>query len=413
MFINVDPMNQSKNSLDAREAAALLGVKLPTLYAYVSRGLLRSQPGGAGRQRRYARSDVERLRDRRGLRAGEALRWGEPILDTAITEMTPAGPVYRGQPAVELARAGVPFESVAELLWTGALPARRPAWPPPKPPFPLERLARLLPEDAPPLARQILTVSALAPHDPGRFDCEREAVLPRARLLVRWLAAALAAGGGRAGLAAALAAPSVAASLAAGFGLRGTTAELRALDALLVLLADHELNASTFAARVAASARADPYAAVLAGLATLSGPLHGGAADRMEALLAEVHGPEDAARAVHERQRRGEPVPSFGHPYYVDGDPRAALLFELAAALGSRSPTLRALLALVDAMREAGRPGPNSDAGAVALRAALGLPRGAAAGLFAVGRCAGWIAHALEQYETGELLRPRARYRPD
>jgi citrate synthase len=105
-------------------------------------------------------------------------------------------------------------------------------------------------------------------------------------------------------------------------------------------------------------------------------------------------------------------VPSFGHPYYVDGDPRAALLLELAAALGSRSPTLRALLALVEAMREAGRPGPNSDAGAVALRAALGLPRGAAAGLFAVGRCAGWIAHALEQYETGQLLRPRARYKP-
>jgi citrate synthase len=101
------------DALDARQAAALLGVKLPTLYAYVSRGLLHSSPGAGGRARRYARRDVERLRERRGLRAGEALRWGEPILETSITEMTPQGPRYRGHSAVELARAGVPFESVA------------------------------------------------------------------------------------------------------------------------------------------------------------------------------------------------------------------------------------------------------------------------------------------------------------
>src|SRR5512145_159228 len=108
--------------LSAREAARLLGVKLPTLYAYVSRGLLRSLPGRSGRARRYLRSDVEALRERGpSVRAAAgALRWGEPILESSITEMTPEGPAYRGRLAADLARGGVAFEAAAELLWTGA-----------------------------------------------------------------------------------------------------------------------------------------------------------------------------------------------------------------------------------------------------------------------------------------------------
>jgi citrate synthase len=170
---------------------------------------------------------------------------------------------------------------------------------------------------------------------------------------------------------------------------------------------------STFAARVAASANADPYASIGAGLAALSGPLHGAASDRVEALVAEVEAVGDAERVIHERIRRGDLVPGFGHTFYPGGDPRATVLIETARSVAGRSRTAAAAFATIDAMVEAGRPAPNVDAALVALRAALGLPRGAAAGLFAVGRTAGWIAHILEQYAAGFLLRPRARFRRD
>src|SRR5262245_61003470 len=120
--------NQPQSELTAAEAARRLGVKLPTLYAYVSRGLLRSLPARPARARRSLASAVAALRERGpSLRAAAgALRWGEPILESSITAMTPAGPAYRGQLATELARAGHSFEAVVELLWTGALPASPP-----------------------------------------------------------------------------------------------------------------------------------------------------------------------------------------------------------------------------------------------------------------------------------------------
>lgn len=389
----------------------MLGVKPATLYAYVSRGLLESVPGEGGRARRYRRAELERLRAE-GRRAGTspALRWGEPVLDSAVTAMTAEGPFYRGISAAALARAGTPFEAVAELLWSGALPAGRPAWPADTPD--LAALGALVPAGAPPAAFHALVVAALAPRDPGRFDLRPQAVLERARRLIRTLAASLAflhAGAARArALRAARTAPGVAEAVAAALGVDARPRTVAALGRALVLLADHELNVSTFAARVAASAQADPYAALLAGLAALSGPRHGAASDRVEALLLELESTGDAWRVVHERERRGEPVPGFGHAFYPDGDPRAALLLETVRGLGGRGAA--PLFALVEAMRAAGRPAPNVDAALVALRAALGLPRGAAAGLFAVGRAAGWFAHVLEQYATGVLLRPRARY---
>jgi citrate synthase len=187
----------------------------------------------------------------------------------------------------------------------------------------------------------------------------------------------------------------------------------RAINRMLVLAADHELNASTFAARVAASTRADVYACVSAALATLSGPRHGGAADRVEALVREVGTPENAGRVVQERTRRGEAVEGFHHPLYPNGDPRGAMLLELAAELAPDSPEVQICAALVEARSGHGTGGANLDAGLVALSAALALPRGSAPGLFAVARCVGWVSHVLEQYEAGYLVRPRARYLGD
>src|SRR5215470_9446697 len=138
-------MKTPPDPLTAREAAAFLGVKVETLYAYASRGLIKSLPGSRGPARRYARADLDGLRARSSGPAASALRFGEPVLDTRITRMSDAGPEYRGRSAVELARAGTPFTVVAELLWTGALPERPPRWPADGPTLPARELARLLP----------------------------------------------------------------------------------------------------------------------------------------------------------------------------------------------------------------------------------------------------------------------------
>jgi citrate synthase len=274
--------NQPESELTAGEAAHRLGVKLPTLYAYVSRGLLRSLPGLSGRARRYLRGDVEALLERGpSLRAAAgALRWGEPILESSITAMTPAGPAYRGRLATELARAGLPFEAVAELLWSGgatpdgagALPASPALWEPTPCPE-LEGVLPLLAADAPHASVFPVLVAARAARDAGRFDTTPEGVLPRARGLIRLLAAGLALPRAPARAKRAARAVRIAEVIARAFALDVQPGTLAAIDAFLILLADHELNASTFAARVAASTHADVYAVVQAGLA-MSGPLH-------------------------------------------------------------------------------------------------------------------------------------------
>src|SRR5262249_14598300 len=154
-----------------------------------------------------------------------------------------------------------------------------------------------------------------------------------------------------------------------------------------------------FAVRVAASARADLYACVSAGLAAASGPLHGGSCDRVEALVAEARSPAGARALVRARTDRGEALPGFGDMLYPDGDQRAEPLLRTAGALAPRSPALRTLLAVLDAAREHGVAPPTVDFGLVAVALALGLPPGSAVSLFVIGRTAGWVAHMLEQRE--------------
>jgi len=185
---------------------------------------------------------------------------------------------------------------------------------------------------------------------------------------------------------------------------------VKAIDAALVASLDHELNPSSFVARVAAAAGADMPSCLTAALATLSGARHGGQVDRVEILLDAI-GPKDRARGfVDERLRRGEAIPGFGHRLYPQGDPRATLLLDVARGLGRRSARLDTLLALVRAMQESGQEPPTLDLGLAAVTAALGLPPGAPIVVFAIGRTAGWIAHVVEQRESGQVLRPRARY---
>jgi citrate synthase len=402
--------------LTGGEAARFLGVKRETLYAYASRGLLRSEPaGGAGRARRYLREDLERLKARHDARSGHAavaagaLRWGEPVLESALTAIDARGPRYRGHAAVALA-ASSSFEAVAELLWTGVLPAAPPAWDRPGLGLRSAALRALLPAGAPPLTALSLAVPALAAADPDRAAAAPAEELRRARALVRRLAALAGAGEDPARARAAVAEPTVARALLAALGVRPTARAAAAMDRALVLCADHELNASTFAARVAASAGADLHACVSAGMAAFSGPRHGAMVERVEALVAEVGHPGRARAAVEERARDGKEIPGFGHPLYPDGDPRVPPLLEAAQSLAPQRPALAVIAAVVAAMRAAGRAPPTLDLGLAAIRAALALPPGSGTAIFAVGRTAGWIAHALEQRGMGFLLRPRARY---
>jgi citrate synthase len=400
--------------VDARAAAKHLGIRVRSLYAYVSRGQVRSVPGEHGRPRLYALADLERLRVRRDARAGHgavaagALRWGEPVLDSAITAITPRGPAYRGRLAVELADAGTPFEHVAELLWSGYLPDRsvgrdaRIAWP--RIALPLAALGKLAGDGTKPLVALALVVHVAALGD-REGDGRPDAFVARGRTLIPLLGAALAPGLAAAPYTRALGATSVASVCARALGLDDDVAP--AIDRVLVLLADHELNASSFTARVAASTGADPYACVTAALAALSGPKHGTASEDIARFADEVGSPEAARSAVRALRKKGQVPPGFGHPLYPHGDPRTPPLLAEARDRVGRSVRARTLLAIADATTDAH---PSVDVGLAALVAALGAPPAAGSGLFAVARSAGWLAHALEQRVAGFLLRPRARY---
>jgi len=180
-----------------------------------------------------------------------------------------------------------------------------------------------------------------------------------------------------------------------------------------VLCADHELNVSTFAVRVTASGGADLYGCLTAGLCALSGAHHGGQCDRVELFAESCRGgnPSKAAeRQVRARLAAGESMPGFGQPLYPDGDPRGRWLLARARELSPRAPRVQTLQGVVAAMSSMGRRDPTLDIGLCALSAALSLPLGAASAIFALGRTAGWVAHALEQRASPVLLRPRARY---
>lgn len=397
--------------ISAREAIAILGIKKETLYAYASRGQVRSAAGPtASRGRVYHREDLERLKARSRARAGHgavaagALRWGEPVLDTRIGTVSEKGPTYRGTPAIDLLRQKARFEDVCALLWDGPFLPPRERGLGVHPPA----IRALLRSEAEPFDAMLVTAAALAAAEQRGEGLE--VTRQRAGGLVRRLVASCALVRGSDAVNAALAAEDTARSLLIALGGRTTASSIEAMTDALVLSADHELNVSTFAARVAASSGASLASSIVAALAALSGPLHGAATARVEAFVTEIDRPERAAQAVAGRLDRGESVPGFGHPLYPAGDPRGARLLEVAQRLSSRARAVRIVVSIANAMDLVAREQPTLDVGLVAVAGALSLPRGAALAIFACGRLAGWIAHALEQREAGHLLRPRARY---
>jgi citrate synthase len=379
-------------TLTAREAADRLGIKLDTLYAYVSRGRLRSITVPGSRERRYRMADIEGLR---GPRSGdrparntdaEAMM---PTVSSSICLIENGRLYYRGKDAIGLAdRASL--EEVAELLW-GAEEASGP----------LDTDRAEAPGYEIPAAGLIercqIRLAILADTDLLALDLTRAGVIRTGRRILRELAAGIAPP-------ASLAEP-VHRQLAAAWGLNEAGRDI--LRRCLVLIADHEFNASTFVARCVASTGATPYAVVAAALNALSGRRHGGAAARAEALFAEIAGSGDPMPVMASRLARGEHLPGFGQFLYPGGDPRAKAILDAVAAAPEAHKLVNA--AVLAGTRLTGRL-PNVDFALAAAAAALQLPRNAALAIFVIGRTVGWIAHALEQYEIGTLIRPRARY---
>ena len=373
--------------LPATEALALMQVRPQTLYASVSRGRIRAKPDAADPRRSlYHRDDVQRIAARtRGRRssetvASEAIQWGEPVLASAVSTVAEGRLWYRGQDACVLA-AHATLEEAAGLLWESAPPRFTAAAPVPT-----------HPEGATPLQAGLLALAARAATDPPSRGRTHSVLQAEAAEVIGTLADALLG-------------PSPSRTSPLHMRLAAAWRRPRAADVLrraLVLLADHELNASTFAARVTASTGASLAACLLSGLSTLTGPLHGGAAAAVQALVRSAAAMGSEA-AVREWLGHDRPPAAFGHPLYPLGDARCAALLaviELPPAFASLRAAGEKLLG------EAA----NIDFALAALAAVHKLPADAPLTLFALARTVGWTAHVLEQQATGQLIRPRARY---
>jgi len=424
--------------IGAGEAARRLGIKQATLYSYVSRGVLRRRAGEDGRSSLFDAGEVESLARRGRPRHPGA---GEFVIESALTELTGDRACYRGLDITTLA-ARYELEDAAWLLWTGELTGRdRGPWRATEAALRAGRAAQAaLPPGTLPLERLGVIVPALAATDPLRLQLDPPAVIAAGQAIMAGLVDCLPAAGGPGAAAAgstgtggggrpggASTGPDGAGQDDSGAGPAGNIGLTErlwaklcpgppddglkdALRAALVLLADHELAASTFAARVAASVRADPYAVVATGLGAAGGALHGGASLGVEAMLAAAAGPQDVTRVVGSLLRRGERIPGFGHFVYRAGDPRAAFLLGEIRARAPGSPRLAVADALVGEVVGRGLPTPNIDFALAVLASVAGMVPGAAEAVFAVARTAGWIGHALEEYARHTPLRPRARY---
>ena len=443
-----------EHRLSTAEAAGLLGVKPETLYAYVSRGLLSSYRTPGKRGSRFDAAEVRALAARRAGRSG---RWaadqvgptevdagpqeatGGPspgrrggrrggadlVIESALTLLEPAGHLwFRGWDAVE-ASSAASYERVAEWLWHPDGDAGEPpVWQARPEGLEVARsVIDRLPTGASLMDRMRVAVAAAAATDPMRHDRRPEAVVITARSIVATVVDCLSPHPER--VAELRLDPAAPGSSAPGIVRQGSIAgrlwpalstrrprraQLAMLNAALVLLSDHELAASTLAARVAASTWADPYLVVEAGMGVLEGPLHGGAAEDVRAMIAEVCAGLPAAEAVGRRLRQGEAVPGLGHRVYTGPDPRAAALLQMMRSSGLSSQPWAAAGRLLSVTAGQNLPAPNIDFALAVLADTAGMVAGATEAIFAVARCAGWIAHALEEYPHRLRFRPRASY---
>ncbi|WP_243257423.1 citrate synthase [Rhizobium skierniewicense] len=388
-------MSTQDQFIDAQAASLTLSISRATLYAYVSRGLVRTtQAPDDPRRRLYSVYDIGKLKKSKSIGrkprdvAATTLDWGLPVLTSGITLIQDGRLFYRGQDAVALAKEQT-LEDVARLLWGCGdydpfSASKSVEW---------DRSLVARTQHLPLTERCQALLSFV---DAGRMTSwqrERHKIWPSAVALLHAISAA--ATGTHPSL------EPTHAHLANGWGLDAAGADI--ILQALVLLADHELNSSTFAVRIVASTGASLGACLNTGLSALSGPLHGGMTSLVELLFDDIDQASDAEAVVEKRLRRGDGLPGFDHPLYPDGDPRAAALLCLLPHNEKRQ-------SLIDAVIDTTGKLPTIDVALVAIRRELGLPPGSALSLFAIGRTVGWLAHAMEQFQEEKLIRPRSRY---
>ena len=396
------PQGTAAAWIDSGAAVRALSITRGTLYVYVSRGLIRSVPNPElAKAHLYAAADIMTLIDRRKrmrrprMAAATALEYGLPVLKSGITHFEGNQCFYRGREAVAFSRAAN-LEDTARLLWKSgdidpfnALrfdPRRVNGWT-----DAASAAAQLSATNRASLLLSLLTTdNAVMAGKPERNDFKSAAQL------LAGLVAAIA------GIETAYRGPVHRAISAAWHCPKAAEMIRRAL----VLLADHELNSSTFAARIVASTGAGLTNCVIAGLAALSGTRHGGGTERLRALLTEIDAKGDAAASVTALLGRGETIPGFGNSVYRDADPRGVEMVSMVKLDRTMSETRHAVRALTGSE-------PNVDFGLLAIERSFKLPTGAALALFAIGRSVGWIAHVFEQRASGTLIRPRAEFVQD
>ena len=400
------------------EAMSILGVRRETLYTYVSRGLIKTMQRPGVKAKLYRKADVEKLRSRAVARSGgpqvsHSLRYGEPIAQTWISEITAHGPRYRGVLARDLVRDGRSFEFASELIWTGLPRTRDVAWPTLqdiRQPESLVKLALHSAEHVTPLKLLSMLTTSLSAFEQAEGDMQA-AGFAACRRLLQMLSGTAGIFGPKARFSPPGEGEFVAHCVARGLGLGERPDAVRAIDAALVMSAEHELSAPTFAARICASTGADLYACVATAMLTQSGSMQVGGAVEVEALIDALPSglqPDDALPLAAASGFKSNELPCFGHPLYDGEDPRSVVLLDLIGSLDTYGPDMPKVQALVAGARQAGQH-PNVFAGLVILCKAMGLPNGSGAMLHTLARTSGWIAHAMEQRLTGAMLRPRAK----
>ncbi|WP_069875171.1 citrate/2-methylcitrate synthase [Streptomyces malaysiensis] len=396
--------------MSVSQAAKVLGVKPSTIYAYISRGLLSSTRLPEDRRSWLSQAEVEAFAHRPGARpvAGSATLEDRAQPTTAVTEPVTSSDVgrivghrlvYRGRDVTDLLESGS-YGEVAELLWTGELGPSRLRLPEQPTQDLLGRLQDTMPTDSLPLDRLKAAAVLLGASDPFRYDLSRQAVISIARTLAPAFVEALPARAPAAdsrhtgdGLAAQL--------WSKLSGTQPSPKQLALLSGTLILLAEHGLGPSTRAAREAAANEADPYSVVLAGTSVASGLLLGGGSSlAVQAWLEEIDTVTEVPRVLADRLVRGDRVSGFGQPRYPGADPRAAAMMTLLADSGGDEDRQHIVREVVDLVRSRRDLAPNAEFALGAMCFVHRMPRGAGEAVFVIARSAGWIAHAIEEYET-------------
>jgi citrate synthase len=366
------------------EVCHLLAVRPQTVYAYVSRGKLEVMPDPSDTRRSlYRAEDVAGLAKRKqaGRKhetlAANTLFGSEPSIPTALCAFFRGHLYYRGQDAVSLARSAN-LEDLAQLLWGAEQPVDFSS-------------ATLVRSGKPGRAAAFTALASLAAAGHSTRGRLTRVLHNEGQNLVGQLANAFGAQPGRKPL-----------HLRFAQGWKQSTQVADLLRTAMVLLVDHELTSSAFVARIAASTGASLPACLLAGLTTLSGPLHGDASGRVQALFNEVERLGEDEVVAHYLST-GLPLAGFGHHLYPDGDPRAAALLALFEPPKVIARFIQKVTNLTGLQ-------PNIDVALAALVAHHRLPADAAFALFATARSVGLLAHSLEQLSVAQVIRPRGRY---